>query len=336
MKRKLFMPLIAVLLAMTGLGFGQNPVTSSFEETIALAPPTVSNAQTYSNTVATGSSQTATGGTVAAGAYRVCVSLFTAANTETPCSVDTAASSVITTTGATSTITIQPPSLANGAGANIVGYRVYIGANGGAAAAETLQTLTSTVCVLSTSATASCALTSPAVFTASTNFTGGSGGVATPGTAIYPPVANSANTAFYENSLYTYRVVNWVVSGTAPSACTLNFQTGTTIAGLANVTSGNGGQTVTCTASGTFALPSSATTTYSAINLATYTPADTTTKLTVYYSLLPFNPVGEFYYGNAAPTSTCPVGSLYENTVGTVSITLYTCTTGTWTAVTVP
>jgi hypothetical protein len=83
-------------------------------------------------------------------------------------------------------------------------------------------------------------------------------------------------------------------------------------------------------------LPSSTTFAYSAINVATFTPGDTTTVVNFYYSTQPFNPLGSFYFGNAAPTSTCPVGSLFNNQAGTVSITLYTCTTGTWTAVTVP
>jgi hypothetical protein len=150
---------------------------------------------------------------------------------------------------------------------------------------------------------------------------------------IYPPVTNAANQYLFENSLYRYRVINWVVSGTAPSACTFNVQTGTTVAGLANV-----GQTITCTASGTYALALNTTAVYSAINVATFTAGDTTTNVVFYESAQVFNPVGNMYVSNAVPTENCALGMLDQNTAASSGSTaLYVCSaTNTWTAVTVP
>lgn len=306
-------------------------MSQAFAETITLAPPAVLNTQTSSNTTGTGVAMLPTGGTIASGTYRVSVTLNTLTGTETPQSADTTAASTVTCSTGTCVLVIQPP-VANGVGANVVGWRMGVSANGGATATETLQTINALVCSLSASTTTSCALNSPATFTASTNFSAGSGiGPATPGTAIFPPVANQASQALFENGFLTYHVVNWVVTGTAPSACTFNIQTGATIAALANV-----GQTITCTSSGGYSLPSNTAPVFSSINLATYTAADTTTKVTFYETSLPFAPNGPVYFGNAAPTSACGAGfsGLFVNTA--VPSLLYTCVTTTWTAVTLP
>lgn len=315
---------VAVAQVATGL-------SQSFQEFVTAAPPAINNAQTSSNATGTGIAMSSVGGTIASGTYRVSTTLFTATNTETPQSVDTTAASTVTCSTGTCSLIIQPPTTI-GAGANVIGWRMGVSANGGATATETLQTINGTVCTLSASSTPSCSLASPATFTTSTNFSAGSGiGPATPGTAVFPPVANQANQALFENSVLTYHVVNWVVSGTAPSACTFNIQTGATIAALANV-----GQTITCTSSGGYSLPSNAAPVFSSINLATFTPADATTKVTFYETSLPFAPNGPIYFGNAAPTSACGAGfsGLFVNTA--VPSLLYTCVTTTWTAVTLP
>lgn len=330
--RGLLIKALLITTVLFGIASAQSGTGQSWTETITLAPPPLLNSQSFSTSAFTGFSTSTTGGSIAAGTYRCGVTFFTATNTETPLSVDTATTSTITTTGTTSTVTIQAP-VANGVGANVVGWRPYCGATGGATGAETLVVLNSTVCLLSTSSTPSCSLNSPAVLTLQSQFAAGAGGPASPGTAIFPPVANAANTAIFENGQYLYRVVNWVVSGTAPSACTLNFQTGATVAALANVAAGSGGQTVTCTTSGSFALPNNSTTTFSAINIATYTAGDTTTKVTFYYNVLQFNPLGLTYFGNAVPSSTCLTGGMFQNTAGAVATTLYKCNAGAWTAV---
>jgi hypothetical protein len=124
-----------------------------------------------------------------------------------------------------------------------------------------------------------------------------------------------------------------VVSGTAPSACTFHLQTGTTIAGLANV-----GQAVSCISSGSYSLPLNTTTTYSAVNVSAYTAGDTTTVVNFYEQALPFNPAGNLYFSNAVPTANCLLGMLDENTAANSGSTaLYVCSaSNTWTAVTVP
>lgn len=323
---------LAVLLLCCAVAFGQVPtgISQSFTELVTLAPPPIINSQTSSNATGTGVQTVSTGGTIAAGTYRCAVSFYTATNTETPLSTDTATTSTITTTGSTSQIIIYAP-LAVGVGANVVGWRPYCGVTGGAAAAETLVVINNTVCSLSSSSTPSCALTSPATLTLQSQFAAGSGGPATPGTAIYPQLANQANQALFENSTLTYHVVNWVVSGTAPSACTFNIQTGATVAALANV-----GQTITCTSTGGYALPSTAVPVFSAINLATFTPADTTTKVTFYETSLPFNPTGNVWFGPVAPTTACGATVSGFFVTSAVPSTLYTCVTTTWTAVTLP
>ncbi len=90
---------------------------------------------------ATGSTA-ATGGSIAAGTYRIAVTYVTTAGGETLISPD--ASSTITTTGTTSTLTVNAPASTTGA----AGYRVWVSAAGGATQSETLQTITATQCTL--------------------------------------------------------------------------------------------------------------------------------------------------------------------------------------------
>ena len=339
MKRCLALGMLAIALCAVAMGQVSNGDSQSFTEIVTLAPPAISTTQSFSNGTFTGITQSTIGGSIAAGAYRCGVTLYTATNTETPLSVDTAVTSVITTTGATSTVTIYPPVVnaagaVTGAGGNIVGWRPYCGVTAGATGAETLVVLNASVCTLSTSSTPSCSLNSPAVLTLQSQFAAGSGGPATPGTAIFPPVANQNNQALVENSQYQYHAVYWVVSGTAPSACTFNLQTGATIAALANV-----GQTITCTGSGAYAFPSNAKAAFSAINLATYTAGDTTTVTNFYEVALPFNPMGYIWFGNAAPTSACAVNTaagLFIVPSATASLAAYNCVATTWTAITTP
>lgn len=328
---KKFLATFISALLLCGVATAQwGGLSQSWVETISLAPPPLLNSQSFSTATNTGFSQSPTGGSIAAGTYRCSVTFYTATNTETPIAVDTAATSTITTTGTTSSVTIQPPNT-TGAGANVVGWRLYCGVTGGAAAAEALVVINNTVCTLSSSSTPSCALTSPAILTLQSQFAAGAGGPASPGTAIFPPVANQASQALFENAADQYHVVTWVVSGTAPPACTFNIQTGATIAALASV-----GQTITCTSSGGYALPAIATSNYSSVNLATYTAADTTTKVSFYEVSLPYNPYGGLYFANAAPTTACGAGisGFFMDTA--VPSLIYTCVTTTWTAVTLP
>jgi hypothetical protein len=318
----------ALLLLMCALPLAaQQTLQSNWNQVVALAPPAIVNSLTSSSTTGTGVQVSATGGAIAAGTYRCGVTLFTATNTETPLSVDTATTAVITTTGSTSTITIQAP-VTSGAPANVVGWRPYCGVSGGASGAETLVVLNSTVCTLSTSTTASCSLTSPALLSLQSQFAAGAGGPASPGTAVFPQIANQANQYLFENSAFTYHVIYWVVTGTAPSACTFNIQGGASVAALANV-----GQTITCTASGGYALPLNTTYAYTAINLATYTAGSTTTSVAFYETSYVFPPFGPLYFGNAAPTSACQTG-FYQNTAATS--VLYYCAAATWTIITLP
>lgn len=327
---------VGLLLLVCAAAYGQQPgpLSQSWVETITLAPPPLLNSQTFSTATNTGFSTSVLGGSIAAGTYRCGVTFFTATNTETPLSTDTATTSTITTTGSTSTVTIQAPA-AVGVGGNVVGWRPYCGVSGGATGAETLVVINNTVCTLSTSSTPSCSLNSPAVLTLQSQFAAGAGGPASPGTAVFPQVANQANQALFENSQYQYHYVAWQVSGTAPSACTFNLQTGATIGALANV-----GQTITCTASGFYAFPSNAVNVYAAVNLATYTAGDTTTKVTFTEVSLPFNPLGYIYSGNATPTSACGTiangGAAAFFVGGATSGTWFSCTTSAWAAVTLP
>lgn len=324
---KKLLTLLALLTLCVAPTLAQQTLSQSFTETINLAPAAVVVGQNFSTTVGTGAIAAATGGSVAAGSYRISVTCFSATNTETPQSTDTAATSVLTTTGSTSVVTIFPPICTGG---NTVGWRMGVSASGGATATETLQTITASVCTLSASSTASCALTSPAVFTSSTNFSAGSGiGPSSPGTLISPALANQANQALFENSQYRSRIVYWTITGTVPSACTFNVQIGATIAALASV-----GQTITCTASGSYALPSQALANFVAINLATYTAGDTTTQTTFYLTDLPYPLVN--YWGPVAPTSACTAYTGFFTAASTTTSTIYTCVAGTWTAVTLP
>ena len=327
MKRLLF--LIALFALCVAPSFGQQVLNQSFTENIIAAPPAVVTGQSYSTSTATGASASTTGGSVAAGTYRIGVTLFSLSNTETPLSTDTAATSTITTTGSTSVVTVYPP-INTGGGGNVVGWRPYIGASAGASGAETLQTINSTVCVLSASSTPSCSLNSPAVFTASTNFSGGSGGPASPGTLLFPPIANAANTALFENSQYFSHVIQWTVSGTAPSACTFSLQTGSASGSLSNV-----GQAITCTSSGSYAVPYTTTNAYSAINVSAYTAGGTNTVSVFSETVYPYNL--PLFWGNAAPTSACAAQmGMYMNIANVAGTSLYSCATTTWTAITLP
>lgn len=336
MKRFVTLAFALAMLCSVAVGQQLTGTGQQFTELVTLAPPALLNSQTFSNATATGFGTSPLGGSIAAGTYRCGVTLYTATNTETPLSVDTAATSTITTTGSTSTVTIYPPAVnaagaTTNAGANVVGWRPYCGVTTGASGAETLVVINNTVCTLSSSSTPSCSLNSPAVLTLQSQFAAGGGGPASPGTAIYPAVANQANQALLENSQYQYHAVYWVVSGTAPSACTFNIQQGSTIAGLANV-----GQTITCTSSGAYALPLTTTNTYSAINLATFTAGGVTTNVTFYEVVLPYNPMGAIWFGPVAPTSACGAGASGFFVTQAVPSTIYTCVTTTWTAVTLP
>jgi hypothetical protein len=332
-KMKRFVSVLTLMLALCfGVSAQLQPVSQSFTESVTVAPPAVNTAQSFSNVTNTGIQLSQTGGSIAAGVYRVGVTYYTATSTESPLSGDTLASATFNCTTGTCSVIIQPP-ITSGVGlvgSNVVGWRMYVGAANGASGAETLQTINNTVCTLASN-TAACSLQSPATFTASTNFSAGSGGPASPGTAIYPPITNAANQAIFENSQYQFHTVYWVVSGTAPSACTFNLQTGATIAGLANV-----GQTITCTTSGSYSYPSNATAAYSAVNLATFTAGGVTTSVTFYETILPFNPMGNIWFTPVAPTSACGVGASGFVVTAAVPSTLYTCVTTTWTAVTLP
>lgn len=308
--------------------FAQSGTSQSFVMTIATAPPLVTVGQGFSTATTVGASTSLTGGAVAAGSYRICVTFYSLANTETPCSPDTTASSVIVTTGATSTVTIFPPIPTQGVG-SVIGWRMYIGANAGATGAETLQTINSTVCTLSASSTPSCSLNSAATFTASTNFSGGGGGPATPGTLLTYPTSNAANLSLFGNGAYPSYILSWTLTGTAPSACTVQLQTGATVAALANV-----GQSLTCTATGSYALPSVARPNFVAPNITAFTAGDTTTSMS--FTLVAINYPLFNYWGPAAPTSACTALTGFFTASSTTTSTIYTCVAGTWTAVTLP
>jgi hypothetical protein len=316
-----------LMLLCVPLALAQAPLTQQFTIVPVPVPPAVINSQTASNTAGTGVSTSTTGGSIAAGAYRICVQYYTISNLGGDCSVDTAATSVVTTTGTTSSITVQAPNTLNAPG-SVAGWRPWIGLNGGAAAAEGLVVLTSVICPLSASTTPSCALGQPAVLTAAP----ASGTAPATHLAFFPPITNAANQSLFENSLYTYRVINWVVTGTAPATCTFNFQTGTAPSTLASV-----GQTITCTSSGSYAVPNGVATAYSGINLATYSLTDLTTNVAFYVTEYQFPPV-PIWFGNAAPTAACgtavaAVGFYIDTAVPSL---IYTCVTTTWTAVTLP
>ena len=330
MKNKL-LALLAILTFcfVPATTVAQQPSQESFIMNMVLAPPTTIVGQSVSSPTGTALNTNLVGGTVAAGSYRVCVTYFSTANTETPCSVDTAASSVIITTGSTSTVIVSPPVAPIPGPISVVGYRVYIGASAGAAAAETLQTLTSAICSLSSSSTPSCSLSSPAVFTSSAGFVGGAGGPATPGTLLSYPLSNAANMALFENSTDVTQILSWTVSGTAPATCTVQLQAGTLPSTLANV-----GQSLTCTATGSYALPSIVPAAYFAPNISAFTGGSTTTSVTFTLYALTY-PVA-YYWGPATPSSACTAGTGMFVVVGTTTSTVFSCAAGTWTAVTLP
>jgi hypothetical protein len=321
--------LLLAVLALCALPLqAQQNLAQSFIVTAAGAPPTVTVGQSFSTSTTTGASTSLTGGTVAAGTFRICVTFFSTANTETPCSVDTAATSVITTTGATSTVTVFPPIPTGGVG-SVAGWRVYIGASAGAAGAETLQTINATICTLSATPTASCSLNSSATFTSSAGFVGGGGGPASPGTLLTYPNSNAVNMTLFENSNYVTQILSWIVTGTAPGACTVQLQAGTAPGTLANV-----GQSLTCTATGSYALPSVVSAAYVAPNITAFTAGGVTTSVTFTITAVVY-PLA-FYWGPAAPTSACTAGTGFFTNVGTTTATLFSCAAGAWTAVTLP
>lgn len=325
---KKLLTLFAILALCALSSPAQQALTTQFTENLALAPAAVVAGQNFSTTTGTGASTSTTGGAVAAGSYRISVTCFSATNTETPQSVDTAATSVLTTTGSTSTVTIYPP-VCVGTG-NEVGWRMGVSASGGATATETLQTITAAICTLSSSSTPSCSLNSPAVFTSSANFSAGSGiGPATPGTLINPPLNSAANVALFENGNYPSQILTWVITGTVPSACTIQIQTGATVAALANV-----GQALTCTTNGSYALPLATRPVFVSLQLSAYTPGDTTTVETFTLTTLPY-PLFN-YWGPATPTSACTAQTGFFTVSSTTTSTLFSCVAGTWTAVTLP
>jgi hypothetical protein len=130
--------------------------------------------------------------------------------------------------------------------------------------------------------------------------------------------------------LASFHEVNWVVTGTAPATCTFY------IAGAATTAIADLGQAITCTASGGYSLPSITGYNYIGIDLSAFSLTNGTTTVAFYLSGLPFNPMGQVYFGNAAPTGTCLTGAVFNNTTGGQATTLYTCNAGTWAAVTVP
>jgi len=292
------------------------------------APAALLNSQSFSTSSATGVQVLSTGGTIAAGTYRICLQWLTDAATAlgSPCSVDTAATSVVTTTGSTSSIVIAAPDT-TGVPPNVKGWIAWVGASAGAAGAESVQTITSANCTLSgTTGTVSCALGAPMTLTSSSGFTGGTAPTAF--AAFYPKLA--AKIATYEGGLNTFHMVNWVVTGTAPATCAFS------IAGASTSAIADLGQSITCTSSGGYALPSVTTYNYIGIDLSTYSLTDGTTSVAFYLDGYPFNPAGRLYFGNATPTGTCLTGAIFDQTAGGVSTTIYTCNSGTWTAVTVP
>jgi len=318
---------IALMFSACLPAVAQSPLSQQFTVNIAPAPATVLVGQNYSTSTATGASSSSTGGSLAAGSYRIAVTCFSLSNTETPQSVDTAATSVVTISGSTSTITVYPP-ICTGTG-NEVGWRPYVGANGGAAGAEALVTPTAAICTLSASSTPSCSLSSPAVFTSQT-FSSGSGGPASPGTLIFPPTSNAASQALFENSTQLSHIISWIVSGTAPSACAFQLQTGSAPGSLSNV-----GQSITCTASGTYAVPYTTANAFSSINLTSYTAGGTNTAVSFYMTTYPY--ILPLYWGNAAPTSACAAQmGMYMNVANVSGTSLYYCSTTTWTAVALP
>jgi hypothetical protein len=135
--------------------------------------------------------------------------------------------------------------------------------------------------------------------------------------------------ALFENANYPTQILTWTITGTVPSACTINIQTGATVAALANV-----GQTITCTTNGSYALPLATRPIFVSPSLATYTAGDTTTVVNFSLITLPY-PLFN-YWGPATPTSACTAQTGFFTVSSTTTSTLFSCVAGTWTAVTLP
>jgi hypothetical protein len=146
---------------------------------------------------------------------------------------------------------------------------------------------------------------------------------------IFPPLNNAANQSLFENANYPTQVLTWTITGTVPSACTIQIQTGATIGALANV-----GQAITCTANGSYALPLATRPVFVSLQLSAYTPGDTTTVENFNLTTLPY-PLFN-YWGPATPTSACTAQTGLFTVAGTTTSTIFTCVAGTWTAVTLP
>jgi len=116
--------------------YGWNNGIQPPAQLIALTPNILLNAPAAAASLGTAT----TGGTIAAGTYRVALTYVTPAGGETPISSDSSSTQV--TTGTTSTITGNAPSAVSGS----VGYRIYVSPAGGAANTEVLQPLSTTVC----------------------------------------------------------------------------------------------------------------------------------------------------------------------------------------------
>jgi hypothetical protein len=123
--------------------------------TVISAPSALNNATTYTNS--------ATGGTIAAGAYRGCITYVDAIGGESLCSTDSAAQEVTTTTGSTSKILVTAPAAATGA----VGWRLYISADSGGAGTEVFYNPTAAGCTQSSKTwRQACSMASNAIVTA--------------------------------------------------------------------------------------------------------------------------------------------------------------------------
>lgn len=115
-----------------GFGNGILPVASL----IPIVPNIYLNAPAAAASLGTAT----TGGTIAAGTYRVALTYVTATGGETPIGADSGSTQA--TTGSTSTLTGNAPAVASDA----VGYRIFVSAAGGAANSEVLQPIATTVC----------------------------------------------------------------------------------------------------------------------------------------------------------------------------------------------
>lgn len=103
---------------------------------VPLTPNILLNAPAAAGSLGTAT----TGGTIAAGTYRIALTYVTLAGGETPIGTDSSSTQV--TTGSTSTITGNAPAVQSGA----AGYRIFVSPAGGAANTEVLQPINTTVC----------------------------------------------------------------------------------------------------------------------------------------------------------------------------------------------